>query len=352
MNSTKLFFIALALLAGSSLSAQTVKSQIVEDGGTGPYKAEVVSDESLPAFTIYRPQNIKAVVEKEGKLPVLLYANGGCSNDNIQMRLLLNEVVSHGYLAIAIGPYNEDDVFANWKNVLDGMFPTGKEVVMGNGERVKELTPEELQARNERIRAEREAAQKAAAKNRKKNQPAPQPFRTYPRQLLEALDWLTDQSIDQNSEYYHVADLEQVAVMGQSCGGAMALAVAHDPRVKTYILLNSGIGGGGMAGASSSSLMNYAHPVFYLIGGPTDIAYRNAVLDYEAVNHVPIVMANTAHDGHHGTYYEAHGGAYSKGVYMWLDWQLKGNVARAAAFLDPEVGKVVFPTWTIVSKNF
>jgi len=348
---TKLFFASLLLLAAGSLSAQTVKSQIVENGGTGAYKAEVVSDESLPAFTIYRPQNIKSVVAKEGKLPILLYANGGCSNDNIQMRFLLNEVVSHGYLAIAIGPYNEDSVLDNWRDVIIGMYPPGKKVVLANGEEVKELSPEELQARNEKIRAAREEAMKAAAKNRKKNEPVVQPFRTYPRQLLEALDWLTDQTINPESEYYQVADLDQVAVMGQSCGGAMALSVAHDPRVKSYIILNSGMGEISMSGASRSNLANYKYPVFYLCGGPTDIAYNNAIKDYANINHVPVVMANTL-DGHHGTYYEANGGDYAKAVYMWLDWRLKGQVAQSAAFLNPDYGKFLFPTWTIEHKGF
>ena len=51
------------------MNAQTARKQVVEDGGTGPYKAEVVEDTSCPAFTMYRPQNLKNVVDKTGKLP-------------------------------------------------------------------------------------------------------------------------------------------------------------------------------------------------------------------------------------------------------------------------------------------
>lgn len=35
-------------------------------------------------------------------MPVILYANGGCANNNVEMRNLLNEVASFGYVAAAI----------------------------------------------------------------------------------------------------------------------------------------------------------------------------------------------------------------------------------------------------------
>lgn len=38
-----------------------------------------------------------------------------------------------------------------------------------------------------------------------------------------------------DSKYYHRLDTSKVAVMGHSCGGIQALAVAADPRVKLVI---------------------------------------------------------------------------------------------------------------------
>ena len=133
----KRIFMAAMLVAASMMlaNAQTARKQVVENGGTGPYKAEVVEDVSSPKFTTYRPQNLKSVVAQTGKLPIIVYANGGCANNNVEMRFLLSEVASHGYVAIAIGPYDEEDVVAKWKDVLSFSYPETKaKVVLANGE--------------------------------------------------------------------------------------------------------------------------------------------------------------------------------------------------------------------------
>ena len=179
MRKTLLILLLAGLSAGAF--AQTEKSYIVQGGGTGPCKAFVVGDASLPNFTIYRPQDLKSL----GKLPVLLYANGGCANSTVQMRFLLNEVASYGYIVVGIGPYEEEDPIENWKNVMRNMFPEGKDVVLANGEKVKAPTPAEVKARQEAQQRRREEMARA-----QQNNPRPAAPRTYPRQLLEALDWL------------------------------------------------------------------------------------------------------------------------------------------------------------------
>ena len=343
-----------AMMVASSVglvNAQTAQRQVVEDGGTGPYKSEVVGDVSCPGFTVYRPQNLKDVVDRQGTLPVIVYANGACFNNNVEMRLLLSEVASYGYVVAAIGPYDEEDVMAQWKGVLQSAYPETKgEVVMANGEKILPLTAEERKAREEQQAKQCEEAQKKAKKNKK--QQAEPPFRTYPKMLLEVLSWLTDQNASAGSEYYHCLDLDYVAAMGQSCGGAQVLGVSHDPRIKTCVMLNSGIGDMEMMGTTKENLKNLHQPMFYMIGGPGDIAYANAQKDYERIaDNIPVVMLNSK-DGHSGTYYEKHGGNYAKAVVKWLDWQLKGRVAQSALFLDDEYLKMKFPEWQGVRKNF
>ena len=197
----KLFLSAMMIAMSVGLmDAQTVQKQVVEEGGTGPFKSEVVGDASCPGFTVYRPQNLKDVVARQGALPVIVYANGACFNNNVEMRLLLSEVASYGYVAAAIGPYDEEDVMAQWRGVLKSAYPETKgEVVMANGEKILPLTPEELKARQEEQARQRELAAKAA-KKAKKQQPAVPQFRTYPKMLLEVLDWLTEQNAAQGSE--------------------------------------------------------------------------------------------------------------------------------------------------------
>ena len=349
MNTKKTFALLLPLLAAGVVAlAQTGRTQVIEGGGTGAYKSVAVEDTSLPTHTIYRPENLKAYVSENGRIPVLLYANGACANNNLEMSRLLSEVASHGYIILAIGPYQDmpDEAFyAQWKGVVRGWYPETKPVaIMGNGERLTPYTEAELAARA----AEQEAARKAAE--------APvvtvEPFRTYARQLLEALDWLTDQNGNEESEYYHLIDLEKVAAMGQSCGGAQVLGVAHDPRIKTCMIFNSGIGEMSMSGASKKSLANLHTPMLYINGGTADVAYNNANGDWGRIaDDIPVVKISTL-DGHHGTYYEKNAGAFAVVARMWLNWQLKGIVGDSALFMNDEYGKTFYPQWTFDRKNW
>lgn len=350
----KIFLFTLALLASFSMClAQTEHVQVIENGGTGPYKAIAVGDASLPTHMIYRPANLKTYVENNGKIPVLLYANGACANSSLQMSRLLSEVASYGYFVIAIGPYDEltDDAFyADWKRAVRGGYPETKpNIIMGNGERVTPMTEAE--------KAEQAAQREAAMRNRNNNNagaPAQRmpANRTYARQLLEALDWLTDQNANDESEYYHLIDLDKVAAMGQSCGGAQVLAVTHDPRIKTGMIFNSGIGEMSMSGASKKALASLHGPMLYINGGPADVAYPNANGDYAVIgDSIPIVKISTL-DGHHGTYYETNGGKYAVVARMWLNWQLKGKVGDSALFMNDEYEKTFYPDWTFERKNW
>ncbi len=352
---------ALALAVSSSLcvcSAQPSQSQVIENGGTGPYKSVAVGDASLPSHVIYRPANLNEYVNTNGKIPVVVYANGACANSSLEMSRLLSETASKGYLLIAIGPYEEytDEMFyAQWRGVVKGGIDTKPVVIMGNGEQVLPYTPEEIAAQQAEREAAREKLQAEMKKMSRKKSAAPAPapaFHTYAKQLLEAVDWISAQASDPASEYYHLIDLDKIAAMGQSCGGAQVLAVAYDPRIKTCLILNSGMGEMSMSGASRESLNNLHTPMLYLNGGEADIAYGNANMDYEQISpDVPVAKISTL-DGHHGTYYEKNGGRYAVVVGKWLDWQLKGRIEESAMFLSDEYGKAFCRDWKFTRKNF
>lgn len=53
---------------------QIIKTKIIDNGGSGLYKAVAVTEKSLPDFVLYRPLDIQQATEKEGKLPVLVWA--------------------------------------------------------------------------------------------------------------------------------------------------------------------------------------------------------------------------------------------------------------------------------------
>lgn len=344
MKKLVLFF-TLCACGALTVLAQAVKSRVVEDGGTGPFKAQMTGDGSCPGFTIYRPQKL----DEAGPLPIILYGNGGCANSTVEIRFFLNELASYGYLAIGIGPYDDEDTNEHWKQSLSLMAPEGKKIVLSNGEEVIPPTPDEVQAR---IAAFQKMAEDAM-KTRTENQEQSVSFAdaTYAQQLLEALDWLSGQNADPASEYYHKLDLDKVTAMGQSCGGSQVLAVAHDPRIKSCVILNSGIGDMEMQGATQANLETLHTPMFYLIGGPSDVAYPNAALDFQRIKKVPVVLMNTL-DGHLGTYYERSGGAYAIAVRKWLDWQMKGDTLQRPFFLDDDTLHAAYPDWTVDRKNW
>ena len=60
-------------------------------------------------------------------------------------------------------------------------------------------------------------------------------------QLIDAINWAVAENSRKGSPYDGKLDVSKIAVMGMSCGGIQAYAVATDPRVKLVGIFNSGI---------------------------------------------------------------------------------------------------------------
>ena len=157
------------------LEAQEIASRVVEDGGTGPYSAIMISDESLPTHTIFRPKDL-SVFGKKNQLPIIAWGNGACANSPWEHVNFLSEVASHGFLVIAIGPMPKE------------------------GEQTRD--------------------------------------RSTSSQLTDAIDWAVAQNSDKKSPYYMKIDVKNIAVSGMSCGGLQTLEIAPDPRVTTAVVCN------------------------------------------------------------------------------------------------------------------
>lgn len=273
--------------------ATETTSRVVEDGGTGPYKALMLSESSLPTHTVFRPENLSGF-GPQNKLPIIAWGNGACANSPWEHINFLSEVSSHGFIVIAIGP----------------MPKVGER---GSG-------------------------------------------RSVSSQLTDAIDWAIAQNNDKNSPYYNKLDISKIAVSGMSCGGLQTLEVAPDPRVTTAVVCNSGILGdttnrlGGMPGLTKSHLTKLHTPVLYLLGGEKDIAYNNGMDDYKRINHVPAFVANMD-VGHGGTYAQPHGGEFAKVATAWYQWQLKGDKKAGELFTGATPGLANNPVWKVEKKN-
>ena len=151
-------------------------------------------------------------------------------------------------------------------------------------------------------------------------------------------------------------DPAAVAISGYSCGGLQALQIAADPRVKTLVVMNSGIFNDGTQGISgidvSKSLLERIHtPTLYILGGETDIAYANGMDDFRRIRQVPAFVGNLIGVGHGGTYWQPNGGKAAAAVVAWLDWQLRGDRKGAQLFEGPDCTICKDPAWTIERRN-
>lgn len=275
--------------------SKEIASRTIEDGGTGPYKTVMVSDESLATHTVFRPKDL-GNLGNNAKLPLVAWGNGACANSPWEHVNFLSEIASYGYLVVAIGPMPAE-------------------------------------------------GQKGAAGG-----PTRSPL------LTDAMNWAIAQNTDKTSQYYHKIDTNKIAIAGMSCGGLQALEIAPDPRISTVMICNSGLftnpatGRSGMPNLSKDQLAKLHTPTIYILGGEKDIAYKNGMDDVQRINHVPIFAANLD-VGHGGTYAKPHGGEFAKVATAWLQWQLRADKEAAKMFVGDPCGLARTDGWKVEKKN-
>jgi dienelactone hydrolase len=282
-------------------AAERARLDVVADmPGTGHYPAIKQVDPSLPGHVVYRP----AALERLGgrKLGVVVWGNGGCSDDGASARFHLLELASHGYLVIAPG------------RILSGPGAPPR------GPVTTELT-----------------------------------VRTTSDQVRAGIDWALAENARVGSIYHGRIGPGQVAVAGHSCGGLQALQVAGDPRVRTVLIHNSGVYNDATNPRNSmkvdKALLRTLHtPVVYILGGPTDIAYPNGTDDFARIDHVPAMLLNLG-VGHGGTFNEPNGGRVAQVAVAWLDWRLRGDRAAGRWFTGKNCTLCRDPAWTVQRKG-
>ncbi|KAI9148224.1 putative secreted lipase [Paramyrothecium foliicola] len=264
-----------------SLSALTVAlaSTVLAQTERGPsYYFEM---ESLANHTFYQP--LESAAGSKLKLPVVIWGNGACyvafeglalvallmNLVGATFRNFLGEIASHGALAIATGAAFVDP----------GTY----------------------------VEPPSDPSNPASGQN--------------PAAMTEAIDWVHANA--GKGAWKHI-DSSRIGVWGQSCGGLETyLAGANDPRVGHLGIFNSGL----LNETSSAEIAGkLTKPIFYIIGGPGDIAYPNAERDYASLPaNTPSWKGNHAL-GHSAGFYPANTGGIPGvvGRYM-LQWLLRGD---------------------------
>ncbi len=278
--------------------------------GSGPLKAIMESDPGLPTHTLYHPVDLAALGST--RLPVVLWAEGGCANAGNAFRHFDTEIASYGYIVLAIGPIVADI----------------RETSMPPSEKLPVPVPIHTFA----------------------------PPKTHTSQLIDALNWIVAENDRPASRFYHHIDVTKVAVMGQSCGGLQAIEASIDPRITTAVAWNSGLlpeantGAGGKM-IDKSFLKQIHIPMAYISGDAQDVAFVNANDDFSRFTSIPVFRAWERGVPHTATYREYHGGEFGGVAVAWLNWQLKGDQKAALMFKGSNCGLCVNPRWVVQKKN-
>ena len=268
------------------------KSRVIEDGGTGAFKAIMKEECGLPEHTVFVPQDLSKFSAKN-PLPILVWGNGACANSPWEHMNFLNEIASNGFIVLATGN-----------------IPMVDEWYKGPMSRSE--------------------------------------------QQIESIDWAFAQNADPHSPYYQKLDVKNICVAGMSCGGLQTLFNCADPRIKVIMICNSGLFNqqnagqavGGMPMPQKEKLNELHTPIMYMLGGPEDIAYGNGMDDFNRITHVPACAINFP-VGHGGTYREPHGGEFTIPALAWLNWQLKGDKNAAKMFVGKKPGLLQRKDWTL-----
>jgi hypothetical protein len=75
----------------------------IGDGGTGPYKAVLMGEPTLPTHAIYRPRDLRPF-GKHNPPPIVASEMADAATLRGEFRNLLSEIGSQGFLVVAIGP--------------------------------------------------------------------------------------------------------------------------------------------------------------------------------------------------------------------------------------------------------
>src|SRR6478752_5788658 len=145
--------------------------------GSGPYKAIMAAEPSLPSQVAYYPANLSQLRGK--RMPVVIWGNGSCLYVGNRYRQFLTEVASHGYLVIAGGPLGA---------VEQEVGPQSNPVVRAAG-----------------------AASAAPQANAANAPGAPQERVTVPL-MKAAIDWAVAQNSDPASRFQDKLDLSHMVV--------------------------------------------------------------------------------------------------------------------------------------------
>lgn len=316
---TSLALAAFSLLAFSGICAaqpagitpEMIASALPEEGAPkavpGRYQVTLEPAFGAAGLKTFRPASLDRF-PKQDTLPVFVWGNGGCAIDNAKYDGFLSTIASHGFLVVTTtGP-------------ADAAAPAAAPPAGGAG-------PQGGAPRRQ-----------ATADN-----------------LKAGIDWAEQENQRAGSPLNGKIETKKVAVMGQSCGGALALTLGADPRVGTIGVLNSGLQATAAAASPAFPTLDAVKklhgPVLLINGHERDFMMERSKATYDAIDTLPAFYGARHGAGHTATAYHAGGGEFANVASNWVLWQFKGDRKASAMFVGAQCGLCTNKNWVAEGKR-
>jgi hypothetical protein len=181
--------------------------------------------------------------------------------------------------------------------------------------------------------------------------------------MRAAIDWAGKENARAGSPLNGRIAVDEVAVMGTSCGGFLSIAVGADPRVRSIGVFNSGVqtppagqaaapGRGGPSPQPTADALPKLHgSVLLLNGGEPDFLMGASAATFEAINHVPAFYGSRHNAGHSATYFHPGGGEFANVASNWLLWTFKGDKEAGRMFVGKNCSLCTNSNWDVKSKG-
>ncbi|HEY4338838.1 MAG TPA: DUF3471 domain-containing protein [Steroidobacteraceae bacterium] len=245
----------------------------------GPYRTSSEAAFGAAGLKVFRPESLDRIAAHD-RLPVVVWGNGGCTFDAPVYTDLLSTIASHGFLVITTA----------------GQPAQGATLRAANADDMK-----------------------------------------------AAIAWAVRENARPGSPLNGKIETKRIAIMGQSCGGGLALELGADPRVTTIGVFNFGL--------TDDSLKRLHGPVLLINGHTSDFMMGPSKATFDAIASLPVFYGARHGVGHIGTVMNPGGGEFATVASNWALWQLKGDKKASAMFVGAKCGLCTNPDWDVQAKR-
>jgi hypothetical protein len=164
--------------------------------------------------------------------------------------------------------------------------------------------------------------------------------------LRGAITWAETENARADSPLKGKIALDRLSIMGQSCGGFLALELGADPRVDTIGVFNSGA-----QGDAAAAVAKLHGPVLLINGHERDFLMASSEATFDAIKNLPAFYGARKNAGHTATVDHPGGGEWANVASNWLRWQFKGDKAAGRMFTGKDCLLCTDPNWVTRSKG-